>query len=54
VSKKLPLLEVNAREAHAALLVVQFASSFGYHSLCFEGESLIVILAINKISLFTN
>jgi hypothetical protein len=34
VSKKLPLLDVNAGEAHAAaLLAIQFASSFGCHSL---------------------
>jgi hypothetical protein len=54
VSKKLPLLEVNAGEAQAALLAIQFASSFGCHSLCLEGDSLTVILAINKVSLFTD
>ena len=54
VSKKLPLLEVNANEAQAALLEDQFASTFGCHSFCLEGDSLTMILAINKVSLFTN
>jgi hypothetical protein len=50
----LPLLEVNVNEAQAALLAVQFAFDFGCHSLCLEGDSLTMILAINKVSLFTN
>jgi hypothetical protein len=40
--------------AQAALLAIQFASSFGCHSLCLVGDSLTVILAINKVSLFTD
>jgi hypothetical protein len=52
VSKKLPLLEVNAGEALVALLSVQFASSFGCHSLCY-GDSFTVILGINKVSFST-
>lgn len=54
VSKKLPLLEVNAGEAQAALLAVQFAFSFDCHSLSLESDSLTVILAINKFSHFSD
>jgi hypothetical protein len=51
-SLKLPSMEANLGEAHAALLAVRLAVSFGYRSLVIEGDSLVTILAINDPSLF--
>jgi hypothetical protein len=52
-SLKLPSMEANLGEAHAALLAVRLAVSYGCQSLVIEGDSLVTILAINDPSLFS-
>jgi hypothetical protein len=48
-AKLLPLLDINAGEAQAALLALEVASQLPRHSRVFlEGDSLITILAINN------
>jgi hypothetical protein len=45
-------MQLPSRKAHAALLVVRLAVSFGCSSLSIEGDSLITVLAINDPFLF--
>ncbi|GLT52905.1 hypothetical protein SLA2020_262140 [Shorea laevis] len=47
-SRRLPAMEANQGEAHAALLAVQLASQHGSSPLILEGDSLSTILAINS------
>jgi hypothetical protein len=51
VAKKLPLLDINAGEAQAALLAVETAKSFcSFSNILLEGDSLVTILALNNPS----
>lgn len=51
---KLPPMDANLGEAHAALLAVRMAASLGCTSLCLEGDSLVTVLAIKDPFLFSD
>jgi hypothetical protein len=51
---KLPLMDANLGEAHAALLAARLAHSFCCSSLIIEGDSLLTILIITDPHLFEN
>jgi hypothetical protein len=54
-AKKLPLLDINAEEAKAALLAVEIASSLPpYSHILLEGYSLSMIMALNNANLCSN
>ncbi|GLT69302.1 hypothetical protein SLA2020_414620 [Shorea laevis] len=51
-AKKLPLLDINAEEAKAALLAVEIASSLPpYTHILLEGDSLSMTMALNNANL---
>ena len=52
-SKKLPSLDANLGEAHAALLAISLAVSVGCPALILEGDSLLTIVVVNDPLLFS-
>lgn len=52
ITKKYPVMDALQGEAHASLLASRLAITLGFGNFSLQGDALLVILAINNLSLF--